>query len=205
VTPPPPHGSSQPTVQPALPIPARFGAGAWEPRHAFVSASLSLRGRTSDCTCRWSPKSDIKVIPWTVRDRLNRPRAHASDPENARVGVVLGSSCQLPDVLAADNRGCGHCTRRRAAACCSTTFPTTKRERQWSRVRKGTTCAGVFDGGVRRESPRLRQGAFVLWASGFASESVPAPGRALGDPKKRLFSENSYFTKDARCSCRPDS
>ena len=28
-------------------------------------------------------------------------------------------------------RSCGHCTRRRAAACCSATFPTTERERIW--------------------------------------------------------------------------
>jgi hypothetical protein len=42
--------------------------------------------------------------------------------------------------------------------------------------RGATTRAGAFDGGVRRESPQLRQKVSVLWASGFASESLPAVG-----------------------------
>jgi hypothetical protein len=41
-------------------------------------------------------------------------------------------------------RSCGHCVRRRAAACCSATFPTTERERNM-KSRKGghDVCRGV--------------------------------------------------------------
>ncbi len=72
-------------------------ASAPSPRRQESAKQINCSSRSASLcfprfTCHPSPKSSDR-LPWTVRDRSSRPRAHASGAESARVGAVPGSGC----------------------------------------------------------------------------------------------------------------